>query len=383
MPIAESIRQQLLSVPDPIVKSIEQVAKAAGDNDGATEESMAALKAAGRILAPHADSLTSAQVTQLMQAIGMLAQDPEDTAADADDAAEAEQDASLEADEAPLTKAADAEADDDDAAATASDEAPEADEEATDKAAPSWLKAKIKGQAKADADGDDDGDTADTDDDADGKKKAPFQKSADAGVSAPSQMGYASVAPRDGAPTPLESAVAKTAGLDLKGFTEAQRAALEPILKSQAMQAEATEQLRQAHKEAIAKSAALQHKLDRKEFVAKAAAFPHLGTAEELGERLHNLHIKDPDGYEAWVGILKSANAASDASPLFQERGSNLGQPAGGAADKITEAVMARVQKSATPMSYAQAENEFLKTPEGKKLYAEDRKEAEMARRRV
>jgi hypothetical protein len=178
----------------------------------------------------------------------------------------------------------------------------------------------------------------------------------------------------------LETAVAKSAELDLKGFTEAQRAALEPILKSQKDQAEATEQLRQAHKEAVAKSAALQHKLDRKEFVAKAAAFPHLGRAEDLGEKLHNLHVKDPEGYEAWVGILKSANAASDASPLFQERGSSLGAT-GDAAEKMKTAVTGLVQKSAHPMSYAQAESEFLKTSEGKRLYAEEREEARRAAR--
>lgn len=365
MPTAQSIRDQLLSVPEPIVKNIEAVAKAAGDTDGINEEAQAAMKAAGRILAPHADSLTSEQVTKLMQAIGMLAQDKEDTDAIAADTAQNQQDAAIENQEAATNKAADG-----DDTEEEEEDAEDADEEATDKAAPPWLKDKIKGKDKKD----------DKDDAEDDKKKAPFAKSADTGVSAPSMMRYASDAPEDRAPLPLETAVAKSAELDLKGFTEAQRAALEPILKSQKDQAAATEQLRQAHKEAVEKSAALQHKLDRKEFVAKAAAFPHLGTAEALGEKLHNLHAKDPDGYEAWVGILKSANASADASPLFKEHGSALGAT-GDAAEKLKAAVTGLVQKSASPMSYAQAESQFLKTSEGKRLYAEEREEARRAAR--
>lgn len=382
MPTAQSIRDQLLSVPEPIVKNIEAVAKAAGDTDGINEEAQAAMKAAGRILAPHADSLTSDQVTKLMQAIGMLAQDKEDTDAIAADTAQNQQAAAIENQEAATNKAADGDEEDD------------ADEEAADKAAPKWLKAKMdakkKGDEKDSKDPDDDEDEDSVDKtgcasgpgigDMDLKKQTKLNKSAEDGVSAPSQMRYASSAPEDRAPLPLETAVAKSAELDLKGFTEAQRAALEPILKSQKAQAEATEQLRQAHKEAVEKSAALQHKLDRKEFVAKAAAFPHLGTAEALGEKLHNLHVKDPDGYEAWVGILKSANASADASPLFKEHGSALGAT-GDVAEKMKAAVTGLVQKSATPMSYAQAESEFLKTSEGKRLYAEEREEARRAAR--
>ncbi|RYF12844.1 MAG: hypothetical protein EOO40_00145 [Deltaproteobacteria bacterium] len=175
--------------------------------------------------------------------------------------------------------------------------------------------------------------------------------------------------------------MAKSASLDLTGFTAAQRAALTPILKSQNLQAARQRQLEAQHKEAVAKSAALQDKLDRKEFVAKAAEFPHLGTPEVLGEQMHKLHKSDPEGFETWMEVLKSANMASDNSPLFEERGSKLSKSAG-AADAIEAAVASIVQKSAG-MTKEQATRQFLGTQEGRKLYSQDRREAEIRKKSV
>lgn len=398
----QTIRAQLEAVPQTTVSAIERVAKAAGD-DGMTEEAQAAMKAAGRILAPHADSLSSGQVTQLMQAIGMLATNDADAQANADDEAEDADDDAIEAAEGANKAAAPADA----AGPDEDDEEEDADtESATNKSdKPKWLHDKIKGKAdKAAEDDEADDDASAEEDDAQDvdktggasgpgldtpkakakapAKKFPFAKAHDSGVLTDGQMRYAADAARIEAPNPLETnTVHKSAGLDLKGFTEAQRAALEPILKSQAAQAEAHKALEQAHKEAVAKSQALQHKLDRKEFVAKAAAFPHLGKAEELGAMLHNLHDKDPEGYAAWEGVLKAANSAQDNSALFEERGSRLA-PAGSAADNLEQAVAAVVQKSANGMSRDQAMAHFLDTDEGRKLYRLERQEAEALRAR-
>lgn len=375
MPTAESIRQQLLSVSEPIVQSIEAVAKAAGDEDGTSEEAMAAMKAAGRILAPHADNISCDQVTKLMQAIGMMAQDPEDVDATSADMASNENDAAIQAQQSATNKSDDDDGDD-------GDDGDDEDEEAADKAAPPWLKAKIKGKDALGKDADVDDEADDEDDDAKkggagGKKKNPFAKAAAAPVCVDAQMRYPGGAPDSRAQTPLETAVAKSAGLDLKGFSEAQRAALEPILKSQAAQFAATEELRAAHKEAVAKSASLQHKLDRKEFVAKAEDFPHLGNADELGAKLHALSLNHPEGYEDFVGILKSANAAYDNSGLFTERGSSLSL-VGDAASRIDAHIDAVVQKS-DGMTREAAYSQFLKSAEGKKLYAQNRLEARRA----
>lgn len=391
MPDAQTIREQLLAVPQQTVSAIERVAKAAGDEGGMTEEAQAAMKAAGRILAPHASNISSTQVTQLMQAIGMLAGDPEDADANAADADEDAEDDAIEAAESATNKAAD------DASADA-DEQQEDDAEPANKAdKPKWLHDKIKGRAdKADDADEDDADEQDVGKTGGasgpglgepkavagvGPKKVAATKAAPEPVLPATQMRYAADGSRAGAPNPLESSVSKSAGLDLKGFTEAQRAALEPILKSQAAQAEAHTRLEQAHKEAVAKSQALQHKLDRKEFVAKAAAYPHLGQAEQLGAMLHNLHDKDPEGYAAWENVLKAANAAQDNSALFEERGSRLA-PAGSAADQLEQAVAAYVQKSANGVGKDQAMAAFLSTDEGRKLYRMERLEAQANQRR-
>lgn len=387
MPDAQSIREQLLAVPQTTVAAIERVAKAAGDDDGMTEEAQAAMKAAGRILAPHADSLTSGQVTQLMQAIGMLAQNQTDADANAADAQQNADDDAIEAAEG-ANKAAPKPGDKDQRDAEEQDE----DEEAAQKAdKPKWLHDKITGKAEKDAgdDADEDEEDVDKTGGASGpgmdlpkakatpdKKKFPLAKAAGEAVLADTTMRYAAQQAQDVAPNPLESTVAKSAHLDLSGFTEAQRAALEPITKSHAALADSHKALEAAHKEAVAKSQALQHKLDRKEFVAKAAAFPHLGKADELGAMLHNLHDKDPDGYAAWEGVLKTANAAQDKSALFEERGSSLAA-SGSAAESLEQAVAAYVSKSANGIGPERAMNEFLKTDEGKKLYRLERAEAQ------
>lgn len=610
MPDAQSIREQLLAVPKSTVFAIEMVAKAAAEAGEMTEEAQAAMKAAGRILAPHASNISSEQVTNLMQAIGMLAGDKADTDAQDADEDELEDDADIE-DAEPTDKSADDEEDEDDEGEEEIDKDDDEDEEddeeddgddeeAVDKdddedeedndggddedtsedvvvkadfdegkhprddggrfgsggsagssgkgpeglKGPELHKASIKllrsshneqaavaqgksnaagkrnsdqtdadrsrqaakdaansspsdrasqhaqlarfhdEQAKGPGDGDHkdahtelaqthrnfakalngklespraSGYTKDPDSGSNaggghGQGKAPgsrgvlgltrsnktiradgktnenytskdhkdayrahadkageleakhglsdpraqfhreranfhnrmsqVNKSAEGHVSAEGDLRYAAEQPQAGALTPLETAVQKSAGLDLKGFTEAQRAALEPILKSQAVQAQAHKQLEQAHKEAVAKSQALQHKLDRKEFVAKAAAYPHLGKAEELGAMLHNLHAKDPEGFEAWENVLKAANAAQDSSSLFEERGSRL-SPSGSAASQLDQAVEAYVQKSASGLSHDQAMTKFLATDEGRKLYRLERQEAEAARRRA
>jgi hypothetical protein len=394
MPDVQSIHEQLLAVPQTTVLAIEAVAKSAGDDDGMNEEAQAAMKAAGRILAPHADNLTSEQVTKLMQAIGMLAQDKADTDANAADAQQNANDADIKAAEG-ANKAAPKAGNEDQRDA---EEIDEQEQEAQKADKPKWLHDKIKGKADKDDSGDAD-DEQDEDDvgktggasgpgmdlpkakDTDSKKKFPMAKAADDAVLANPQMRYASDAARNAAPNPLESTVAKSAHLDLSGFTEAQRAALEPITKSHAALADSHRALEAAHKEAVAKSQALQHKLDRKEFVAKAAAYPHLGKADELGALMHNLHDKDPDSFAAWEGVLKTANAAQDSSALFEERGSRLSESGSAAAD-MDKAVAAFVQKSATGLSRDQAMDAFLKTDEGKQLYRLERAEAHAAQRR-
>lgn len=379
-----SIQDSLMSVPQEKLEAFARIAKAKfkgkdGKETVLDDNAQAAMKAAMRILEPHSKSIPAPKIQEMLEAMSADGAD----AAEAEDDAELAEDETIMADEDELNKAkgrmpwqkdaGEKDGDDDDA-----------DE-------------KRSAKKSADADDEEDEDEDDVNKCVDGpgigethfsgpaddRKKDALKKARASFVSTMKAMGY-DMAMNSGqsnsvstATPPVErSNVAKSADhINLESFTPEQRAALTPILKSQA---QASERMAIELREAIAKSTKLQDELDRKEFVAKAAAFPHLGPAEKLGEQMLALHKKDPEMLVQWLDVFKSANAASDASGLFEERGSRLGSM-GGADDKIAQAVAGIVQKS--NMSKEKAEAQFLETAEGRALYKQSRKEAERAKR--
>ncbi|RYF12796.1 MAG: hypothetical protein EOO40_00385, partial [Deltaproteobacteria bacterium] len=266
MPTNDDIRDTLLAVPAPLMAQVEAICKSA---DGMDDEATAACKAAMRILQPHMDRIPKGALNEALQAIMPTKDD--DAAPDTTTAMQSGTNKSADTD--------DGEAADEEAADKAAGNAPgpdeDGEEEMADKAMPDFIKAKIKAKE-------------DKEDDKDGKKKALAKSQ---GVQAPASLRYAEsqIAGQEQAADThtQEFNVAKSANLDLSSFTPEQRAAIAPIFKSQAAQTEAHQALLAEHREAIAKSQALQHKLDRQEFVAKAKAFPHLGKADELGAKMH------------------------------------------------------------------------------------------------
>jgi hypothetical protein len=371
MPTTESIRDTLLAVPAPLMAQVEAICKSA---DGMDDEATAACKAAMRILQPHMDRIPKKALHESLKAImpeSDAAVTDDDAAPDTTTAMQTGTNKSADTDDG---DAADEEADEEAADKSVNAPGPDEDgeEEMADKAMPDFIKAKIKAKDDKDA----------KEKDKDAKKKALAKSQ---GVQAPASLRYAEdqVAGQERAAdhTHEESNVAKSASLDLSSFTPEQRAAIAPIFKSQAAQADAHQALLAEHKEAIAKSQALQHKLDRQEFVAKAKAFPHLGKADELGEKMHDLHDASPELAEKWFDVLKSANLAAGNSDLFQERGSRMSGTTAASASKIDQAVAGMVTKSVGGMTHAQAVRKFLSTDEGKKMYNEERAEADRARR--
>ena len=377
----EQLQSLFAKVPKKTLEAVAQVAKSArvkkadeqatvdaalaGAGGLSEEDAQDAILAAGRMLAPFAEMLTPDVLTQLADAVGMKpAEDDEPDADDAvamakaDDDGADDKDKPADSDGSQLSKAddSDGEGDEedpvskDDVAADMPDfaDATDADKEAA-------LAAARTAYAQA-------------------------MKERNVGAQAKSEDGPGNTG-KDAEDVPTtaddlaKSGVTKSA---LAGFSRAQRAALEPILKSQ--QSRLAEMERQ-HRAAIKKSADLAIELQRREYVAKAQSqYAALGNAEEIADNLMKLHQVDPQSVAAMEQILKAANAQAKAggeSHLFGEMGTRNPGVAGDADHQIKQEVASWVQKSAGAKSEAQAEAEFLSTPRGRLLYAQSRRDAE------
>lgn len=170
-----------------------------------------------------------------------------------------------------------------------------------------------------------------------------------------------------------DSAVKKSASV-MKGLSREQRRVLEPILKSH-------NRMVQAKREAVAKAARLEKKMQRERFIKKAAAFSHLGVApEELGTQLHEAFLKDPSICESMVRVLKSADAQlrethQSSNGMYHELGSRLSAQGKqknpdvlieSSVDHIIKAAKAQGEK----VSRAQIAKAYLQSDEGRAQYA-------------
>lgn len=374
---AQELMAAFAKIPKDKLEAVASIAKSArmkvakDDGEVTTEElsdqAQNALKAAFRILAPFSEQIGSDTMADFTDALGVASD--EDTAdedavddvaeAAADDVADAvgkaDEDDKKDEDE-DVSKATD----DADDVAQKADEPPK--EEAEDDVPPQVTK----------ADGMPDfADAAQEDVD------AAMDAARTAYAEAMKQRGKQETASKaDDAEDEEEDkdkdAVEKSAFA--RDLTREQRRLLEPVMKAHIDRLSALEK---QNRELVAKSAQFETEMRRREFIAKAAReYSALGKAEEIGENMLRLHQRDPEGLEAWERIMKAANAQAQeggVAGMFQELGTAM-SPAltsSDAQDRLTQAVDARVQKSAGGKSREQIEAEFLRTPEGRALYGQ------------
>lgn len=170
-----------------------------------------------------------------------------------------------------------------------------------------------------------------------------------------------------------KSAVTKSASLDLSAFPEKQRGQLELIFK-------ANNELAEKNKELVQKADKLEKAIadrdakdEHREIVQKAEEFTHLGLPkEEIIEQLKDAKKMGEKSYARVCKSFETLNVQSKESGLFKELGSRQGGTGVGDAEaKLERLVDTVVQKSEGGMSRAAIYDEVLKTDEGKKLYAE------------
>jgi len=165
--------------------------------------------------------------------------------------------------------------------------------------------------------------------------------------------------------------VAKSA---LSGFNAEQRAALEPIFKSQ----------REAIAKAEAKAARLEETLLRKEIVAKAEGFRNLGIeTQELADQLFEMQTKHPEGMPRFEKLLKSLDAQASRGGLFKEVGSQAKGDTGSTAAEQLDAAVASIVAKSDGRSKAQVYRDFVKSPEGAELYKAYQAEQRRSQREV
>lgn len=341
------------------------IQKAATADDGSeriTARAQAALKATARILAPHVESLTAADLTALGQAVGLGedGDDDEDDASDDDETEYPGDDAQrtaqgaypkeevLMADSSKSPAAGDIEMD---------MTAPDGVDAATHKAAMASAKSAYMAQmrkkdynAKAD----------DTDED---DEESPVEKSDDmVQKSADGADAFAHLSPED-------------------------RRKFEPIFKSHA-------ELARQNRELVEKSDKLSQALSverdsrvQKEMVAKAANYSRLGCDQtELANTLRGfLDRGDAAGMEQFERVLKAADTqlarGEQYGGLFSVAGTSQGAPrgAGAAEAKLQALADSLVAKGDTKLTPAQAYDKALESPEGRLLYAQYENERERA----
>lgn len=161
----------------------------------------------------------------------------------------------------------------------------------------------------------------------------------------------------------MKSAVMKSDGtLDLSKVPAGVRGAVEAIYKGQM--------------EAVKKAQTLEAELNKviesnknKELVAKAASFKNLGAdTAGLAHLMKGMSADDLTKFEA---VMKSADEQIGKGKLFQELGSSQGGRGGDKWAMIEKAAEGYVAKSGDKVSKAEGVDAFLKTEEGRKLYAE------------
>lgn len=166
--------------------------------------------------------------------------------------------------------------------------------------------------------------------------------------------------------------------LELSEFSEKQKSQLEKIFKSH-------DDLVNENKTLVQKTADLEKELKTerdirvtKGFEEKAKAFKHLGSnTEELAVIMKSMAETDPKAYDKLEAVLKAADnqirvaGENGKAGLFGEIGSSQGNRGGNSAEaKLDAAVDAIVAKS-DGKTREQCYDDFLKTSEGKRLYAE------------
>jgi hypothetical protein len=136
-----------------------------------------------------------------------------------------------------------------------------------------------------------------------------------------------------------------------------------------------------AHKELIQKNLDLQKKIDtmsedtvKKEIVQKAASFNIGLNQSDLVEVLTQARKVSPAHYEKVCKQFETLGSQNKTSSLFMELGSSMANSAAGVEAKIDAAVDAIVKKS-SGVSKEKAYSDFMETEEGRKLYAEMKKE--------
>lgn len=378
---AQELMAAFAKIPKDKLEAVASIAKSArmkvakDDGEVTTEElsdqAQNALKAAFRILAPFSEQIGSDTMADFTDALGVASD--EDTAdedavdevaeAAADDVADsvgkADEDEDKKDEDEDVSKATD----DADEVAQKADEPPK--EEAEDDVPPQITKAEGMPDF-ADA-AQDDVDAA-----MDAARTAYAEAMKQRGKQETAAKADDTAEDKDEDEDKDKDAVEKSAFA--RDLTREQRRLLEPVMKAHIDRLSALEK---QNRELVAKSAQFETEMRRREFIAKAAReYSALGKPEEIGENMLRLHQKDPEGLEAWERIMKAANAQAKeggVSGMFQELGTAM-SPAltsSDAQDRLTQAVDARVQKSAGGRSREQIEAEFLRTPEGRALYGQ------------
>lgn len=192
-------------------------------------------------------------------------------------------------------------------------------------------------------------------------KKLGYKKYPDAQV----QMKSHSVNKTKGEPVAKSANVASLAGLDPKT-----RKVLEPIFK--------------AHNELVEQNDRFKAQLElrdraekKREIVQKAATFKYVALPkEEIVAALEDASRLGKASYERITKSFETLNEQSKASRLFGEIGSSLpgSQATDGSADaeaKLEKLADGLVAKSGEKMSKAESMDLVLKTPEGRRLYAQ------------
>lgn len=157
---------------------------------------------------------------------------------------------------------------------------------------------------------------------------------------------------------------------------EVVKAAIDPVVK--AAIAKAQKEAEDAKKEAaLAREEVAKATEDREraEFVAKADKLPSFGRAREFGPILHKISkVLDPAEWKFFWSRLNSADHVLRVSKAFTELGissTEEGEPQ----ERLTAMAQDLVKQSVAKggdakMTFEQAYNEVLKSPEGRDLYA-------------
>lgn len=169
-----------------------------------------------------------------------------------------------------------------------------------------------------------------------------------------------------------EESVGKTAvhksDTDLSAFSKEQSAQLELIFKS--------------NKELVQKNVQLEKELKverdnrvMNEFKERAQSFKHLGAnTDELATVLKSLSESDKASFEKVESILKAADEQISQGDLYKEYGTRASGTGNKPEDQLDALVNQVVAKSDGKSTHAEMYEKVLSTPEGQRLYAEMKK---------